>query len=175
MRDINREMLELAGFEGEELEAFMPRWLEMRNALKLTDEKVAYAVDYYIPTNWDVKYRGVRKVIGAYIREAAEVCHTPVYKAEGVKIVYGILPAIANYYYAVKEAGGDKVFIAFPDLILVNVLNSFFHAAAPFLDRAEEAGFTYGCRHCPLNKMRLTAYIDNIIAAPEIIWSWGFN
>ena len=70
-----------------------------------------------------------------------------------------ILPAIANYYYAVKEAGGDKVFIAFPDLILVNVLNSFFHAAAPFLDRAEEAGFTYGCRHCPLNKMRLTAYI----------------
>ena len=175
MRDINREMLELAGFEGEELEAFMPRWLEMRNALKLTDEKVEYAVDYYIPTNWDVKYRGVRKVIGAYIREAAEVCHTPVYKAEGVKIVYGILPAIANYYYAVKEAGGDKVFIAFPDLILVNVLNSFFHAAAPFLDRAEEAGFTYGCRHCPLNKMRLTAYIDNIIAAPEIIWSWGFN
>ena len=139
MRDINREMLELAGFEGEELEAFMPRWLEMRNALKLTDEKVAYAVDYYIPTNWDVKYRGVRKIIGAYIREAAEVCHTPVYKAEGVKIVYGILPAIANYYYAVKEAGGDKVFIAFPDLILVNVLNSFFHAAAPFLDRAEEA------------------------------------
>ena len=175
MRDINREMLELAGFEGEELEAFMPRWLEMRNALKLTDEKVEYAVDYYIPNNWDVKYRGVRKVIGAYIREAAEVCHTPVYKAEGVKIVYGILPAIANYYYAVKEAGGDKVFIAFPDLILVNVLNSFFHAAAPFLDRAEEAGFTYGCRHCPLNKMRLTAYIDNIIAAPEIIWSWGFN
>ena len=33
MRDIHREMLELAGFEGEELEAFMPRWLEMRNAL----------------------------------------------------------------------------------------------------------------------------------------------
>ena len=51
MRDINREMLELAGFEGEELEAFMPRWLEMRNALKLTDEKVEYAVDYYIPNS----------------------------------------------------------------------------------------------------------------------------
>lgn len=175
MRDINRELLQLAGFEGEGLEAFLPRWLETTKALNLTDDKVAYAVDTYIPQNWDVKYLGVRKMIGAYLRECAEICHTPKYKEEGVKIVYGILPAIANYYYAVKEAGGDKVFIGFPDLILVNVLNSFFHAAGPFLDKAEEAGFTYGCRHCPLNKMRLAAYIENVIAAPDIIWSWGFN
>ena len=175
MRDINREFLELIGFEGEEVDEFMPRWRETAEALRLTDDKIAYAVDTFIPENWDIKYRGVRKLIGAYVREATEVCHTPTYKKEGVKIVYGILPAIANYYYAVKEAGGDKVFISFPDHVLVNILNSFFHAAAPFLNEAEDAGFTYGCRHCPLNKMRLTAFIDNIIAAPDIIWSWGFN
>ena len=174
-RDVNRELLELAAFEGEELEAFLPRWLETAERCKLTDDKIEYALDVYLPQNWDLKYLGVRKMLGAYLRELADIVHTPEMKESGVKILYGILPAIANYYYAVKEAGGDKVFIAFPDLILVNVLNSFFHAAAPFLDRAEEAGFTYGCRHCPLNKMRLTAYIDNIIAAPEIIWSWGFN
>lgn len=175
MRDINRELLQLAGFEGEDLENFLPRWLETAKALQLTDEKVAYAVDHYIPENWDIKYLGVRKTIGAYLREANEICHTKEYKEKGVKIVYGILPAIANYYYAIKEAGGDKVYIGFPDLILVNVLNAFFHAAAPFLNKAEEAGFSYGCRHCPLNKMRLAAYIENVIAAPDIIWSWGFN
>ena len=50
MRDINRELLALAGFETEEeIAEFMPRWLEMRNSLKLTDEKVEYAVDHYIP------------------------------------------------------------------------------------------------------------------------------
>ena len=134
MRDINREFLELIGFEGEEVDEFMPRWRETAEALRLTDDKIAYAVDTFIPENWDIKYRGVRKLIGAYVREATEVCHTPTYKKEGVKIVYGILPAIANYYYAVKEAGGDKVFISFPDHVLVNILNSFFHAAAPFLN-----------------------------------------
>ena len=168
MRDINRELLQLAGFEGEDLENFLPRWLETAKALQLTDEKVAYAVDHYIPENWDIKYLGVRKTIGAYLREANEICHTKEYKEKGVKIVYGILPAIANYYYAIKEAGGDKVYIGFPDLILVNVLNAFFHAAAPFLNKAEEAGFSYGCRHCPLNKMRLAAYIENVGAGHHL-------
>ena len=96
-------------------------------------------------------------------------------KAKGVKILYGILPAIANYYYAAKNAGGEGIFIGFPDLLMVNTLNSFFHGAAPFLNVAEQYGFTYGCRHCPLNKMRLGAYVTGTIAAPDLIWSWGFN
>ena len=41
MRDINRELLQLAGFEGEDLENFLPRWLETAKALQLTDGKVA--------------------------------------------------------------------------------------------------------------------------------------
>lgn len=174
-RDINRELLELAAFEGEELEKFYPIWKKTAERMALTDENITYAVDVYIPQNWDIKYLGVRKMIGAYLREVAEIVDTPEKKKNGVKIVYGILPAIANYYYAVKEAGGDKVFIGFPDLMLVNVLNSFFHSAAPFLNEAEKQGFTYGCRHCPLNKMRVAAYTTGTIAAPDIIWSWGFN
>ena len=174
-RDINRELLELAAFEGEELEKFYPIWLKTAEKLYLTDEIVTFSVDTYIPQNWDIKYVGVRKMIGAYLREIAEVVSTPELKAKGVKIVYGILPAIANYYYAVKDAGGDKVFIGFPDLMMVNVLNAFFHNAAHFLNEAEKQGFTYGCRHCPLNKMRVAAYTTGTIAAPDIIWSWGFN
>ena len=103
-RDVNRELLELAAFEGEELEKFYPIWVKTAEKLQLTDDKVAYAVDTYLPQNWDLKYLGVRKMIGAYLREVAEICDTPNKKANGVKIVYGILPAIANYYYAVKES-----------------------------------------------------------------------
>jgi len=174
-RDINRELLTLAEFHGEELEQFLPIWEYTAERLKLTEEIITFAVDTYIPQNWDIKYKGVRMMIGAYLREIAEIVDTPNKKAKGVKIVYGILPAIANYYYAVKEAGGDNVFIGFPDLMMVNTLNSFFHGAAPFLDEAEKQGFTYGCRHCPLNKMRVAAYTTGTIAAPDIIWSWGFN
>jgi benzoyl-CoA reductase/2-hydroxyglutaryl-CoA dehydratase subunit BcrC/BadD/HgdB len=174
-RDINRELLELAGFEGAEVDEFMPTWLKTAERLRLKEEDIYFAVDTYIPQNWDIKYRGVRKMIGAYFQEIAQTVDTPTMKENGVKIVYGILPAIANYYYAVKEAGGDNVYIGFPDLLMVNFLNSFFHGAAPFLYEAEKQGFTYGCRHCPLNKMRVAAYSTGTIAPPDIIWSWGFN
>lgn len=175
MRDVDRDLLKLLAFSDEEIEEFLPKWEIARKALRLDDATIANAIDHFIPENWDIKYLGVRKLIGAYLREGVEQCMTPTYKAEGKKIVYGILPAISNYYYAVKEAGGDDVFIGFPDHMLVNILNSFFHAAAPWLDIAESYGFTYGCRHCPLNKMRVAAYVENVIAAPDIIWSWGFN
>lgn len=174
-RDINRELLQLAAFEGDELEVFLPRWKFTAEKLKLTDDILTFSVDTYIPQNWDVKYLGVRKMIGAYLRELVDIVSTPELKEKGVKIVYGILPAIANYYYAAKNAGGDGIFIGFPDLLMVNTLNSFFHSAAPFLFEAEKYGFTYGCRHCPLNKMRVAAYVTNTIAAPDLIWSWGFN
>lgn len=173
--DANRELLKLAAFDDEELEAFLPRWKKTAEKLKLTDEIIDFSVNTYIPENWDIKYLGVRKMLGAYLRELADICSTPELKEQGVKIVYGILPAIANYYYAAKNAGGDKIFIGFPDLMLVNTLNSFFHSAAPFLFEAEKYGFTYGCRHCPLNKMRVAAYVTGTIAAPDLIWSWGFN
>ena len=174
-RDLNRELLKLAAFEGDELEAFLPQWLETAERVKIDDETLIYALDTYIPQNWDIKYLGVRKMIGAYLRELNDIVHTPEMKAKGVKILYGILPAIANYYYAAKNAGGEGIFIGFPDLLMVNTLNSFFHGAAPFLNVAEQYGFTYGCRHCPLNKMRLGAYVTGTIAAPDLIWSWGFN
>ena len=174
-RDVNRELLEMAAFEGEELEKFLPVWLEAVDRVGLKESDITFAVDTYIPQNWDIKYLGIRKMIGAYLRELAEVVSTPKLKEQGVKIVYGILPAITTYYYAVKKAGGDKVFVGFPDLMMVNVLNSFFHGAAPYLYEAEKQGFTYGCRHCPLNKMRYAAYVTGVIAAPDIIWSWGFN
>ena len=174
-RDVNRELLVLAGFESEELEQFLPVWLDTCEKVGLSEENVTYALDEYIPQNWDIKYMGIRKMIGVYLRELASVVSTPRLKEEGVKIVYGILPAISTYYYAIKKAGGEKVYIGFPDLMLVNILNGFFHRAAPFLYEAEKQGFTYGCRHCPLNKMRYAAYTTGVIACPDIIWSWGFN
>ena len=159
-RDVNRELLELAAFEGEELEAFLPRWLETAERCKLTDDKIEYALDVYLPQNWDLKYLGVRKMLGAYLRELADIVHTPEMKESGVKILYGILPAIANYYYAAKYAGGDKIFIGFPDLLMVNTLNSFFHAAAPFLTVAEEYGFTYVGGH-PMAGTQYSGYANS--------------
>ena len=99
-RELNTRFLELTGFEGEELEAIMPDWLYTVNALGLTDEDLRHSVEEWIPSKWDIKYKGVRLMLGAWLRELIEVVKTPIYKAEGKKIIYGILPAVLTPYTA---------------------------------------------------------------------------
>ena len=174
-RNYTREFLELCCFSEEEIEKYGPRWEFAAKQLRLDDKRMEFALDHYIPENWDIKYMGVRKMIGAYTREVMDAVETPQMAENGVKIVYGILPCLSTYYNAIKVAGGDKVFIGAPDMFLSAFLNGFFNAAGPLYAEAEARGFSYGCRHCPLNKMRLAAYATGIIAAPDIIWSWGYN
>lgn len=174
-RELNIELLKLAGFEGEDLEEILPDWLKAVDAVGLSDEDIRYAKDEYIPSNWDIQYMGIRKLMGAYFRELVEIYRTQQYRAEGKPIIYGILPAIMTPYHALKNAATGGAYVGFPDLMLVTILNGFFHKADVLLNYAEELGFTYGCRHCPLNKTRLAGYAKGLIAPPDIIWSFGFN
>lgn len=172
---IYEEYLELAGFEGKELQEILPDWIEATKRIGLSEKDVEFAVKEWIPKNWDIQYLGIRKMIGAYTREAIDVSKTKEYKENGVKIIYGILPAIVANYDAFKLAGGDKVFVSFPDIMLVMFINGFFNKLDPYLEIAEETGMSYGCRHCALNKTRIAAQKTGLIANPDIIWSWGFN
>lgn len=173
--DLNRKLLEFAEITGDELEILLPRWMAATEKMKLTDEDIRFALEEYIPKNWDIQYKGVRMMIGCFFREIVDlVIGVKEIKAEGKPVVYGIIPCVPLSYYVMKESCPDS-FISFPDFMLVNTINSFFHNAAPFLNYAEEMGFTYGCRHCPLNKMRVSAFAQGVIEAPDVIWSWGMN
>lgn len=140
----------------------------------LTEEDVKFAYEHWIPENWNAEYKGVRMGLGVLLREFIALLNTDKMKEAGKKIVYGILPAHSNMYYALKFANPD-VYIAFPDALLVIVLQSIFHKASPLMEQAEEEGISQGCRHCPLNKTRYSAFLNKMIATPDIIWSWGFN
>ena len=68
-KDIHIELLKLAGFEeDEDIQAFLPDWLMTTERMKLSDEDVRFAAREYIPTYWDIQYRGVRKMLEAYLR-----------------------------------------------------------------------------------------------------------
>jgi len=173
MSNTYREFLEYLELSEEEIAADLEDFIYACNKTGLSEEDVAYAQKEWIPANWCAQYKGTRMALGAWVREFIDVCRTHKYKAEGKKLVYGILPAYSNLYYALQYAD-PSVYIAFPDILLTCVLNGVFHKAGPMIAKAEDQ-ITPGCRHCPLNKMRLSAYTTGTIAAPNVIWSWGFN
>ena len=175
MSKVYVDFLKLCAFNDEEIEELLPQWIKGSKILGLEEEDIVFSLNEWIPKHWDIQYLGVRKMMGAFVREAIELSKLHEYKENGVKIVYGIIPAICTNYLGLKYAGGDKISVSFPDLQLVAFLNGFFHKLDNYLDRAEEDGMTYGCRHCALNKTRIGAKANNVIPSPDVIWSWGLN
>lgn len=173
-KDVYMEFLELTGFEDNEKSQYVPELQAACEKLDITREDVQFAVEEWIPTQYDIQLKGVRMALGCIVKEAIDLTKTPEYKKKGVQIVYGILPAMSVYYYALKLTAPDKVYVAFPDLFLVAFLQMFFHKLNPTLEVAEEGGISYGCRHCALNKARYTARKLDIIPSPDVSWIWGF-
>ena len=173
-KDMYEDFLRLTGFEEDEMPQYLPEWRKASERLGITEDDVKFAIEEWIPAHFEVELDGVRKLLGAFLKELIDVTKLNEYKEKGVKIVYGILPAICNYYYALKITAPDKVYVSFPDVFLQVTLNTLFHKNIPFLEEAERAGISYGCRHCALNKMRYAARRLGIIPSPDVSWSWGF-
>ncbi|MBN1188345.1 MAG: 2-hydroxyacyl-CoA dehydratase [Dehalococcoidales bacterium] len=173
-KSVHERFLRLTGFEEDEIPAYLPQWRTASKKLGLTEEDVKFAVEKQLPTYYAVEMEGIRKLLGCFVKETIELTRAGDYKQKGIKIVYGILPAILHFYYALKMTAPDKVFVSFPDIFLTMVMNGFFHKLAPYLEEAEKAGIPYGCRHCALNKTRYAARRLGVIPSPDISWIWGF-
>jgi benzoyl-CoA reductase/2-hydroxyglutaryl-CoA dehydratase subunit BcrC/BadD/HgdB len=173
-KDVYENFLRFTGFEEDEMPKYLPEWRKASAKLRLTEGDIKFATEQWIPTYFDTSLEGIRKSIGCYIKEIIELTKATEYKEKGMKIVYGILPASLHYYYALKLAAPDKVFVSFPDVFLAFGLNQLFHKLNPFLEQAERTGISYGCRHCALNKTRYAARRWGVIPSPDISWIWGF-
>ena len=93
------DFLRLTGFEEGEMSTYLPEWRGASKKVGLTERDVAFAVKEWIPTHFDIELEGVRKSIGAFLKEFIDLTKANEYKEKGVKIVYGILPASLHYYY----------------------------------------------------------------------------
>lgn len=173
-KDIYEDFLRLTGFEQDEMSEYLPEWRKASEKLGLTEDDIKFATEKQLPTYYAVELEGIRKLLGCFVKEIIDLTKASEYKERGVKIVYGILPAILHYYYALKLTAPDKVYVSFPDIFLASVANGFFHKLNPFLEEAEKTGISYGCRHCALNKTRYAARRLGIIPSPDISWIWGF-
>ena len=172
--DTHEKFLRLAGFEENEIPEYLAEWCKASERLGLKEEDVAYATEEWIPAHFELKLEGVRKLLGCLAKEIVDLTKAKEYKEKGTKIVYGIMPAITHYYYALKLSAPDRIYVSFPDYFLTVFMNGLFHKLNPYLEEAEKAGIPYGCRHCALNKTRYAARRLDIIPSPDVNWIWGF-
>ena len=139
-KNIYEDFLRLTGFEEDEMGKYILEWRKASARIRLTEEDIRYATEEWIPLYFDISLEGVRKSLGAYMKEFIELTKAGEYKEMGMKVVYGIPPANPNYYYALKLTAPDKVFVAFPDEFMARALNMFFHRLNPYLEEAERTG-----------------------------------
>ena len=173
MNTIYEEFLELVAIDGKERQKILPEWIEATKRIGLTEENVRITTREWIPNHIEVQYLGVRKLLGALIREGIDHTKLPEYKAMGKKIVYGVMPARVQAYLALKKAGGDNVFVSFPDLNMMFMGQYLFNMGGKYFEIAEQAGLTYGARHCALNKMRIGIRLSGLVPTPDVDWAWG--
>jgi len=172
--DVCEKFLRLTGFEETEMPEYVPEFYRASEKLGLSEHDIRYATEEWIPAHFDIKLEGVRKLLGCLIRETVDLTKANEYKQKGVKIVFGIMPAILHFYYALKLTAPEEVYVSFPDMFLTVVMNGLFRKLNPYLEEAEQSGISYGCRHCALNKTRYAARRLGIIPSPDVSWIWGF-
>jgi benzoyl-CoA reductase/2-hydroxyglutaryl-CoA dehydratase subunit BcrC/BadD/HgdB len=173
MNTIYEEFLELVAIEGKERQKILPEWIKAAERIGLSEDDVRFATREWIPNIAEIQYLGVRKCLGALVREGIDHTKLPEYKAMGKKIVYGVLPAQVTTYLALKKAGGDNIFVSLPDLNMMVLGQYMFNRAGKYFEIAEQAGMTYGARHCALNKMRIGIRLSGLVPTPDVDWAWG--
>lgn len=167
------DFLKLLGWEGEELEKFLPQWLHAADYLGLKDEDVSNAIESWLPTYWDMSLLSVRKLIAACIREAVELSKAEQFKREGKKIIYSNPTASHASLYANKVAGGDRLHVFYPDFIITSVNQAFFGKTQSGSDGHHS--MSANCQHCALNCIRLQACFAGQIIPPTVTWNWGLH
>lgn len=126
MGDIYRQYLAAFEFSEEEVQESVPFWRNVCGLLNVSEEDVRYSLEKWIPQYWDISLKGVRKCIGAYIRELIQFSRLSEFKERGERIIYCNLPVHPAAVYANKVAGGEQIHISQPDFLLISVIRVLF-------------------------------------------------
>lgn len=169
--NVHRQFLSLLGWEGEELEAFLPQWKRAAKFLCLSDKDVAYAVNEYLPTYWSLSLKGIRMMAAACIKEIVELSKTAQYIGAGDSVMYINIPSVPVCIYANKLAGKGRLHVSYPGYMMVMIRGAFFNKGAGCYGNAVNGH----CAHCKMNSIRANAIADGKLPPPTITWNWGIK
>jgi len=171
-KSVKIKFLEYLGFE--ESKELQEKWLQTTKIFGIKDSDLKKAMDEMMPKYWNMDVPGVKDMLRAYLLELIDLMRVSENNPEPIKAVYGVVPSISTSYYAIRNAAGESSYVGYPYLIISTVFSAVLFKRNPFIGQAEnEAGITYGCKHCGLNKTRIGLNCKELIRNPDVVWSWG--
>lgn len=165
--------LKMLGWEGEELERFLPQWIYAANYLKLDENDILRGLDYWLPTHWDISLLSTRKLIAAYIREVVELSKVSQYLQEGHKVIYTYPTSSHACVYANRIAGEGRLHVFHADFLITTINQAFFGKMTTGVDSG--SCMSGRCHHCALNAARVDFSASGQMVAPTVLWSWGLQ
>lgn len=167
----HRQFLQMLGWEGKELEEFLPEWERAARLLQLSDGDVKYAVEQHIPSHWDLSFKSVKMMIAVCIREIVELSKAGQYLDDGDSEIYINIPATPVCMYANKLAGKGRIHIATPGYMMVLVRGAFFNKGAGCYGNSLNSH----CAACKMNSIKANAINKGFLPPPTITWNWGIK
>jgi len=158
------QLLQLCGLEDREINKERPRIDKAFQKANLGPDDMEKAVNW-VRQNHDVELIGVRKLLGAWLKEFVDLVLA---RDEGKKIVYYGFPTIQGPGMAISSAS-EEVYCSCPDVVLCYALGQIFNKLTPVLEAGEENGLPPGHGLCSLQQIRVGGLTRGIIPVPDMV------
>lgn len=165
MADYYDDLLRICGFEVEEIDKERARIEKAFLRLELGPDDMKSA-ESWVRKNHDVELMGVRKLLGAWLKELLDLVLA---RDEGKKVVYYGFPTIQGPGLAIKAAAPDIIYSACPDVVLCHTMGQIFNKLTPILEAGEEDGLPPGHGLCSLQQIRVGGLAKGIIPIPDLV------
>ncbi|MBN1833668.1 MAG: 2-hydroxyacyl-CoA dehydratase [Deltaproteobacteria bacterium] len=156
------KLFELCGFEYEEIEMERPRIEASFKRLEISPEDMERA-DSWVRQNHDISLEGVRKLLGAWLKELIDLVLA---RDEGKKIVYYGFPAILGPGLMLS-ASSEDIFVSAPDMVLDHTMGQIFNKLNPILEAGEINGLPPGHALCSLWQAKVGGIAKGMIPVPD--------
>jgi benzoyl-CoA reductase/2-hydroxyglutaryl-CoA dehydratase subunit BcrC/BadD/HgdB len=169
MAEYYDELLKLCGFEEKEIKNERPRIEKAFERLGIGPEDMESSEEW-VRQNHDVTLQGVRKLLGAWLKELIDVVLA---KDEGKKIVYFGFPAILGPGLILSASSGD-VLVTAPDMVLDHTMGQIFNKLTPILEAGEANGLPPGHALCSLWQAKIGGVALGMIPVPDLAFASSY-
>ena len=157
------ELFRLCGFEEKDIEGERPRIEKTLERLGIDPDDMEIA-DSWVRQNHDISLEGVRKLLGAWLKELIDLVLA---RDDGKKIVYFGFPAILGPGLMLS-ASSENVFVCAPDMVLDHTMGQIFNKLTPILEAGEANGLPPGHALCSLWQAKIGGIVKGMIPIPDL-------